>query len=419
MAEPFHATALSSIQELDLLVTELRQAGGLPLYQPQNTKGTNPQTGILIEELSPDMTAKAQERQVPEQLLSNSCLVVALYATDPVLLTPWTTHQLGIASRDLLQALAPSGLSAVAKSMLQGASGQQQPTVEQFLATVLQQLLSQSKLCFTQDVYQYEKAELPNLPGPDTFTRCLAGRQLAFLVRQLGYQQLSTVLPAALPCILATIKDQPPAVQCYGLHALRHIAEEALSADLRPHQRQLMTVAAESLVGCEDAVWSVAAPTACAVLCSMGSNCQGPGHQEMMAEMLRQAQTQCHKKARRLVWLEAIKPVFAVLGLQTLRFFSKLMPQLLHWSQEPDLATQLKALEVLQEIVRHTWPRMPAHASFLWSQLHVVQEQLQASTASDRSDLDGIHHDAIVKKMQMQLASIATMLYLCGGSGLV
>jgi len=43
-----------------------------------------------------------------------------------------------------------------------------------------------------------------------------------------------------------------------------------------------------------------------------GSSCQGPGHQEVMGEMLRQAETQCHKKARRLVWLEAIKPVFAV-----------------------------------------------------------------------------------------------------------
>jgi len=102
-----------------------------------------------------------------------------------------------------------------------------------------------------------------------------------------------------------------------------------------------------------------------------------------------------------------------VLGLQTLQFFSKLMPQLLNWCQEPDLATQLKALEVLQETVRHTWPRMPAHASFLWPQLHVVQEQLQANTASD---LDGSHHDALQKKMQMQLASIAKMLYLCGGS---
>lgn len=110
-----------------------------------------------------------------------------------------------------------------------------------------------------------------------------------------------------------------------------------------------------------------------------------------------------------------------VLGLQTLRFFSKLMPLLLSWCQEPDPATQLKALEVLQEVVRHTWPRMPAHASFLWSQLHIIQEQLQANTAShtapDHPDLDGSHHDALQNEIQMQLASIARMLYLCGASG--
>ena len=115
MADSFYATALSSTQELELLVVDLRQADGLPLCEPQNTKGNYLTTGILIEELSPDAAAKAQERQLQEQLLFNSCLVVALYAADPVLLTPWTTHQLSMASRGLLQALVPAGLSAVAQ----------------------------------------------------------------------------------------------------------------------------------------------------------------------------------------------------------------------------------------------------------------------------------------------------------------
>ncbi len=165
MAALFHATALSSVQELHLLITDLRQAGGLPLCEPQNIKSDYRPTGILIEELSPDTAAKAQERQQQEQILFNSCLVVALYAADPMLLTPWTTHQLGIASRDLLQALGPSGLSPVAKNMLQGAAGQQHSTDEQFLVSVLPQLLSRFKLCFKQDEYQYEKAELPKQPG--------------------------------------------------------------------------------------------------------------------------------------------------------------------------------------------------------------------------------------------------------------
>ncbi len=70
----------------------------------------------------------------------------------------------------------------------------------------------------------------------------MAARQLAFLIRQLGYQQLGTILPAALPCVLATIKDQSPAVQSYGLHALRHIAEgECIPAWFLPAAIPLMS----------------------------------------------------------------------------------------------------------------------------------------------------------------------------------
>lgn len=45
---------------------------------------------------------------------------------------------------------------------------------------------------------------------------------------------------------------------------------EALPADLKAHQRQLMATARDVLVGCEDEVWPAAAPTACAVVCALG-----------------------------------------------------------------------------------------------------------------------------------------------------
>lgn len=61
-------------------------------------------------------------------------------------------------------------------------------------------------------------------PGPDSFTRSLAARQLAFLIRQLDYKHLTSILPMALPYILATVKDPSPNVQCYGLQALQHVA---------------------------------------------------------------------------------------------------------------------------------------------------------------------------------------------------
>ena len=49
-------------------------------------------------------------------------------------------------------------------------------------------------------------------------------------------------------------------------------ATEALPADLRAYQQQLMSAAQEMLVGCNDTVWQVAAPTSCSILCATGES---------------------------------------------------------------------------------------------------------------------------------------------------
>ena len=109
-----------------------------------------------------------------------------------------------------------------------------------------------------------------------------------------------------------------------------------------------------------------------------------------------------------------------MLGLLTLRFFNELMPLLLRWCHGPDLGTQLKAMQALQEVVRHTWPRMPAHASFLWSQLQRISADT-ANRAKEEEYMPGAddvsYAYAAVSPKQIQdcIASIARMLYLCGG----
>ena len=100
------------------------------------------------------------------------------------------------------------------------------------------------------------------------------------------------------------------------------------------------------------------------------------------------------------------------LGLSTLRFFSTLMPLLLEWCHDLDESTQLKALEALQEVIRHTWPRMPTHASFLWSQLQGVCVETQADLAESKVAGQAVDLQKDVKDC---LACIAKMLYLCGG----
>ena len=108
--------------------------------------------------------------------------------------------------------------------------------------------------------------------------------------------------------------------------------------------------------------------------------------------------------------------ILQVLGLHTLRFFSTLMPLLLGWCREPDQATCLAALEALQEVIKYTWPRMPAHASFLWSQLQqtsALHLQMQVHQSQGRKGGADPNADAQIRNC---VAKLAEMLYLCGGS---
>lgn len=84
--------------------------------------------------------------------------------------------------------------------------------------------------------------------------------QLSSFSRQVKLQQ-STVM-----VITSSIKPQHDANQ----RSLRYA--EALAADLRAYQRQLLAAAQEMLVGCDDNTWMVAAPTSCSILRTLGES---------------------------------------------------------------------------------------------------------------------------------------------------
>lgn len=126
-------------------------------------------------------------------------------------------------------------------------------------------------------------------------------------------------------------------------------------------------------------------------------------------------QPSSNANCRTCSWQHFLVLSLQVLGLHALRFFSTLMPLLLGWCQEPDQATCLAALQALREVVKHTWPRMPAHASFLWQQLQhisISHSQAQGSNAQDHKG-DGL--PSADADIQSCVANIAEMLYLCGG----
>lgn len=77
-------------------------------------------------------------------------------------------------------------------------------------------------------------------------------------------------------------------------------------------------------------------------------------------------------KACKAVMLISGHVPLQAMGLASVRSFSRLLPLLLDWVHAPDVDTRLAALPVLHAVLKHTWPRLPAHASIIWQ--HVAQE---------------------------------------------
>ena len=161
----FQATALASIGELDVMISDLRQAGRLPLRQLLKPEKQSLVAGMLIQEIPPNAATKAQEEQLQSRLAINSCFVTALYSSDSVLPAPWTTHQLSIASRSLLQALSTSTSSAAAEDAGQPFSGQSHLTGQELLLLAMPALLNCLQPCLIQDAKQQNKLEVPKQSG--------------------------------------------------------------------------------------------------------------------------------------------------------------------------------------------------------------------------------------------------------------
>lgn len=79
------------------------------------------------------------------------------------------------------------------------------------------------------------------------------------------------------------------------------------------------------------------------------------------------------------------------MGLASVRHFSRLLPLLLEWLHAPDMDTRLAAAPVLHAVLKHTWPRLPAHADLIWQ--HVAQEYTrEAKFVPDSGDQAPLIH---------------------------
>ncbi|KAK9915551.1 hypothetical protein WJX75_000610 [Coccomyxa subellipsoidea] len=342
----------------------------------------------LEEDPSPKMSA-ASQNQVPSRedgsILSRAAdvlLVSALHSTDGQLDAPWASAGTSSAAASVLECLAGHiGATRSSKKATRGMNGRSasrnelastavQAAIVELLPSAIPRL--SSVLVHTPE-QQKQKARMEAFTGPGAFKRAVAAQQLAWCVRRVGYSGLGPLVGFALPVILAAADDTSPAVQRQGLWALHHLAKEALPADLLWQKEALLKAARKSLVGCDESAWPAAAAAACALAVTLGGReifCTG--YEQVLGEMLTQGNSYAHVPARRIVWLQAAQPLLQAMGLASVRSFSRLLPLLLDWVHAPDVDTRLAALPVLHAVLKHTWPRLPAHASIIWQ--HVAQE---------------------------------------------
>lgn len=116
--------------------------------------------------------------------------------------------------------------------------------------------------------------------GPGTFQRCLAARQLAWLLQQLQPPALTAPdnLGLLLPLILAVADDPSPSVRQYGHAALGWLGLRARSGNsssssgsagkqgLQWQGALLREEARRLVVGCEDSCWGTAMPAATSIV---------------------------------------------------------------------------------------------------------------------------------------------------------
>ena len=110
-------------------------------FIPTQLKSLDERPSFLMHELSPTEATEQESAVQQEKLVVKSCLAAALYAEDSSLLTPWSSHQLHLASSNLLTALSRTiSRHDTPEDRVDGSHSSQQNLLVPFLPALLHEL---------------------------------------------------------------------------------------------------------------------------------------------------------------------------------------------------------------------------------------------------------------------------------------
>ena len=157
----FQLSALSSMTGFGLLISQLIQAGNLPgvtLPEPQTHTP-------YIEEVSEGSAALTDQRNMQVQLMAKGCLLAGLYAEDSAFLTPWTNHQLDVASRSIMHKLSEALLASWQQTVPQATPGQPAVSSQEVSTTCTPDILKCLQPYLMNNTEQHDRLPISDTQG--------------------------------------------------------------------------------------------------------------------------------------------------------------------------------------------------------------------------------------------------------------
>lgn len=270
-----------------------------------------------------------------------------------------------------------------------------------------------------------ETSRLEPYTGPESWERALAMGQLAAAVQWLRGKDLWQEKGSSgdvlwqmhlFPVLTAAaVQDPSPTVQNYALWTLHHIFTISTAKELAPWAVKLVEITRKAVIGCDEKVWpaAAAAVTSLAMKLDNGGGAASlsstipaynPHFISLFEVLLEEGERHAHSPSRSNLWLKTVPlALFPLLGIQSTRYFRRLMPLLLEWCVSIQKNVRLGALRAVHAVVRVTWPRIPTHAAVIWTGVE--------STYIDETVLSAHPSEEIVQAA----VEVAILLWQCGG----
>jgi hypothetical protein len=393
----------------------------------ENEDGGEPQSTSLNDDTDMEIMSVA----------TAAALAAAAYAKAATVhgaggLPGWSSPEAAEAARVLLQRTFASRASGATTS----SGSEYSDFTREILAKCLSEAAPSIAHCLAQEPEQRwageSSARDKRAPGPPTpelpvdisatlqpasvETSVIAAVRLHWLLSTAGYPWVGRVgsgkdggvggvVSRVVPCILRAMDHNSPAVRREGCAALVALVAAVTRTEMRWHGAALLDAAANTLGGSGTEVFGAAA--AAHVRATIAVSSDDPHEPKLanaLAVMIDAANSRSHEPLVAAAWVIEAPALISAAKLSTAPHLNRLFPPLLSWLHARDDDTALGAASCLELICTMTWPRVPAHAAELWSDI---------ARAYSEADVRG--DDAFVFKFRAALTRVADVVQLAAG----